>query len=81
MITSKISFLLGGAVIVETIFNWPGVGRLAWDAATAQDYPIILAITLMTAIIVRLTSLINDLVYMLNDPRALDEHYGSKGAM
>ena len=75
LITSKISFLLGGAVIVETVFNWPGVGRLAWDAATTQDYPIILAITLLTAIIVRLSSLINDFVYLVNDPRAMEENY------
>ncbi len=73
LITSKISYLLGGAVIVETIFNWPGIGRLAWDAATTQDYPIILAVTLLVAFVVQLGSLFNDFIYLINDPRALEE--------
>ena len=39
IIASKIPFILGGAVIVEQVFNWPGMGRMAWQAAQDRDYP------------------------------------------
>ena len=61
--------LLGGAVITETIFAWPGLGRLAVEAAIARDYPVIMGATLLVAGLVVLGNLITDLLYVVIDPR------------
>ena len=61
--------LLGGAVITETIFAWPGVGRLAVDAIFSRDYPLVQAIVAMLATLFVLINLVMDLVYTYLDPR------------
>src|SRR5688572_26880626 len=61
--------LLGGAVITETIFAWPGLGRLAVEAAITRDYPVIMGATLLVAGLVVLANLITDLLYVVIDPR------------
>jgi len=61
--------LIGGAAVTETIFSWPGMGRLAVEAALSRDYPLIMGITLFVALAVVLINLIVDLVYPLVDPR------------
>lgn len=61
--------LLSGAVIVETIFQWPGMGMLAINAVTARDYPVILGVILVTATMVLLSNLLADLLYAVADPR------------
>jgi peptide/nickel transport system permease protein len=61
--------LLGGAVITETVFAVPGVGRLMVDSIFARDYPVIQALTLCLAVLVSLTFLITDLLQMALDPR------------
>jgi peptide/nickel transport system permease protein len=61
--------LLGGAVIVETIFAWPGMGRLAINAISRRDYPIIMATVLVFSVVFVLTNLIVDILYTLIDPR------------
>lgn len=61
--------LLSGAVITETIFQWPGMGTLAVRAVTARDYPVILGVILVTATMVLLANLIADLLYAVADPR------------
>lgn len=61
--------LLGGTVIVETIFAWPGVGRLAINAISRRDYPIILGTTMFFATFYILINLIVDVLYVLIDPR------------
>lgn len=68
-LAAKIPFVLGGAVVVEQIFNWPGMGRLAWQAAQDRDYPLIMGITLMAALLVRLGSLIKQVVHIMVNPR------------
>ncbi|NNL41261.1 MAG: ABC transporter permease [Desulfobacterales bacterium] len=73
IIASKISFILGGAIVVEQVFNWPGMGRMAWQAAQDRDYPLIMGITLMAAIIVRLGSLVQRVVHIIVNPRASQE--------
>jgi peptide/nickel transport system permease protein len=73
IIASKIPFILGGAVVVEQVFNWPGMGRLAWQAAQDRDYPIIMGITILAAVIVRMGSLIQRVVYVMVNPRASNE--------
>jgi peptide/nickel transport system permease protein len=70
IIAAKIPFILGGAVVVEQVFNWPGMGRLAWQAAQDRDFPLIMGITLMAAIFVRLGSLLKQVVHIVVNPRA-----------
>lgn len=62
-------FLLGGATIIETIFAWPGMGRLTVDAVAARDYPIILATTTVAAVLTVLGNLAADIGYAAVDPR------------
>jgi peptide/nickel transport system permease protein len=61
--------LLGGAVVTETIFAWPGLGRLAVEAAVTRDYPVILGATLLVSTLVVLSNLITDVLYVVIDPR------------
>jgi peptide/nickel transport system permease protein len=61
--------LIGGSVLVETVFAWPGIGRLAFDALLARDYQVLLGVFLTTAILVVLFNLATDLVYLVIDPR------------
>jgi len=61
--------LLSGAVITETIFQWPGMGTLAVRAVTSRDYPVILGVILVTATMVLLANLLADLLYAVADPR------------
>lgn len=69
IVATKIPFILGGAVVVEQVFNWPGMGRMAWQAAQDRDFPLILGITLMAALFVRLGSLIERAVHIIVNPR------------
>ena len=62
-------FLLTGSVLVETVFSWPGMGRLAADAIFSRDYPVVTATTLIAATMVVLGSLAADVLYVLADPR------------
>lgn len=61
--------LVGGAVITETVFGWPGMGRLAADAAFQRDYPMIMGITMIVSVVVIASNLITDIAYSLIDPR------------
>lgn len=65
---AKIPFILGGAVIVEQIFNWPGMGRMAWQAAQDRDFSVIMGISLVAALFVRLGSLIQRLIFTAVNP-------------
>ncbi len=70
IIAAKMPFVLGGAIIVEQVFNWPGLGRVAWQAAQDRDYPVIMAIALLAAIVVRIGSFLHRAVYVAVNPRA-----------
>ena len=63
--------LLGGAVVTETIFAWPGIGKLAVEAVIARDFPIVQAVVLLTATAFVVVNLIVDLLYGLLDPRVI----------
>jgi len=65
----SIGFLLTGAVLTETVFNWPGLGRLAFDSIWTRDYPVLLGLFFIIAIMVILANLAADVVYALIDPR------------
>jgi peptide/nickel transport system permease protein len=61
--------LVGGSVIVETIFAWPGLGSLAYESILRKDYPIVMALTLLTGGFIMLLNLAMDVVYRIVDPR------------
>jgi peptide/nickel transport system permease protein len=61
--------LFAGALFVETIFSWPGMGRLFWDAARGRDYPVLLAVVMITAVLIISANILADLIYGLLDPR------------
>jgi len=61
--------LVGGSIIVETIFSWPGMGRLAYLAVGSRDYPVLLATTFLSAVLVVLGNLLADLACSFLDPR------------
>jgi peptide/nickel transport system permease protein len=61
--------LFGGALIIETMFNWPGLGILYIDAVDTRDYPLIMGMTLVSAALIVASNLITDLAYGLADPR------------
>jgi peptide/nickel transport system permease protein len=65
----SLPFLLGGAVIVETVFAWPGMGKLTVDAIFARDYPLIIACTLVSGVMVIAGNLLADILYAIVDPR------------
>lgn len=69
----QVGILLGGAVITETIFAWPGIGRILVNSVIARDYPMVQGIVLMLAITVILVNLAVDLIYGFLNPRI---HYG-----
>ena len=69
MIGIDIGIFMGGIVVVESVFGWPGIGQLAWQAIQRVDIPIIMGVTLVSAVAIVLGNLLADLVAPLIDPR------------
>jgi peptide/nickel transport system permease protein len=65
----QVGILLSGAILTETVFSWPGIGRWLVDAIYARDYPIVQGVTLMIALIFVVVNLTVDILYALVDPR------------
>lgn len=65
----NIAGLVCGSFVVETVFSWPGIGRLAMDAVNARDYPIIMGFTMFSCIILLLGNFLADILYAVADPR------------
>ena len=65
--------LIGGVVVVERVFNWPGMGSLAFDAVAARDYPVLQAVVTVLAAMIVAVNLLVDIVYGLVDPRVRTE--------
>jgi peptide/nickel transport system permease protein len=61
--------VMAGAILVETVFNWPGLGRLAYESVVRRDYPTILGVLLFSSIVVIVMNLLTDICYRLIDPR------------
>ena len=61
--------LVGGSILVETVFAWPGIGRLAFEALLARDYQVLMGVFLATSVMVVAFNLLTDLLYALVDPR------------
>jgi peptide/nickel transport system permease protein len=69
MIGLEFGFLLGGVVVVETVFSYPGIGRLVFNAINQRDIPVVQASVILLAVIFIFLNLIVDLVYARLDPR------------
>jgi peptide/nickel transport system permease protein len=65
----QISHLLAGAVLVETVFGWPGMGRLAYESILRRDVPLMLGILFFTALLVIVANILTDVIYRAVDPR------------
>lgn len=61
--------LFGGAIITETVFNWPGMGRLFFDSLGRNDYPVSMAVLLISAFLTVVATLVGDVLYIIVDPR------------
>ena len=68
VIGMQIPMLFGGAVIIEQVFSWPGLGLMTMSAITARDYPVIMGVCLLSAIVVLAANLLTDIMYALVDP-------------
>jgi peptide/nickel transport system permease protein len=62
-------YLIGGSVLIETVFAWPGIGRLAYEAVVGRDYTVLMGVFIVTSIMVVGFNILTDIVYTLIDPR------------
>jgi peptide/nickel transport system permease protein len=69
VVALDIATIFGGAVITETIFSWPGLGRLFFDSLSSRDYPVLMAMMVLSAAAVVFCNLVADILYGLLDPR------------
>lgn len=69
----SLSTLFSGALLTETVFSWPGMGRMVYDAIAGRDYPVIMGGFLVSAIMVVIGGFITDIIYMYLDPRVVAE--------
>ena len=69
IIALDLPHLLGGAVITEQIFQWPGMGMLTIRATNVRDYPMLMGVLLISAVMVLISSLVADVLYAVADPR------------
>lgn len=65
----RIAFILSGTIVVETVFAWPGMGRLFFDSIRSQDFQVVQAIVILLTVLVVLMNIITDLTYAVIDPR------------
>jgi peptide/nickel transport system permease protein len=65
----NLPFLFSGALVVEVIFQWPGMGQLAYTAATQRDYTVLMALVVVSSVLVIMGNLLADVLYGLLDPR------------
>jgi len=69
MVGMEIPALLSSALLTEIIFNWPGIGRLSFDAIQSRDYPLLMGVVLFLAVITLTINILSDILYALADPR------------
>jgi peptide/nickel transport system permease protein len=77
--TLNLAFAFGGATVIETVFSYPGVGRLVYEAVLNRDYPVLQAAFLMITILVIVANILTDLLYPLLDPRVRHAHATATG--
>jgi peptide/nickel transport system permease protein len=73
LIGLSVPFLVSGSVVVESVFSWPGMGRVLWLSAQARDVPLVLGVTIVGAVAVILGNLLADLLYAVVDPRVREQ--------
>ncbi|MCL5962414.1 MAG: ABC transporter permease [Chloroflexi bacterium] len=69
VVALDIPFIISGAIVVETIFSWPGMGRLFWEEAQRQDYPVLMGVLVLSSTLVIFSNLLADIAYGFLDPR------------
>jgi peptide/nickel transport system permease protein len=69
LVGMSVATLVGGSYVIETIFAWPGLGQYGFDAVLARDYPVIMGITMFSALFIIFGNLLADVAYILLDPR------------
>lgn len=68
VISMEIPGLFGGSIIIEQVFSWPGLGLLTMNAVLTRDYPVIMAVCLLSAVVVLVANLVTDILYAVVDP-------------
>jgi peptide/nickel transport system permease protein len=68
-LANSVAFVLSGAVVVEHVFAWPGMGRMAYDAARSKDYPIVMGVVVITSVLLLVSYILRDVAYGVVDPR------------
>jgi peptide/nickel transport system permease protein len=69
VVAAQVGYLVGGLVVIETLFSYPGLGKLVYDSARGHDVPVLEATVLLVAVVYMLANLVADLLYALLDPR------------
>ncbi|WP_127530314.1 ABC transporter permease [Paenibacillus kobensis] len=69
VVGAEIPLLLGGSIVIEQVFQWPGIGQLTMEAILSRDYPVLMGLNLIAACVVLLTNLFTDVLYAAADPR------------
>jgi peptide/nickel transport system permease protein len=69
VVAFRMPYLISGAIVIETVFQWPGLGLLTLNAANQKDYPLVLALALAVTIVVVVSSFVADVAYSIVDPR------------
>jgi peptide/nickel transport system permease protein len=75
---NQVGMVVGGSIIIETIFNIPGMGSLMLSAINQRDYPVIMGVTLVTSVFVCICNLVVDIVYSLVDPQIRSQFVSGK---
>lgn len=73
LLNNRIAYLFGATIIIEQIFNWPGIGRLLWQATQSRDLPLLLSAILITVVVIRIAQFMAKVCYILINPRASHE--------
>jgi peptide/nickel transport system permease protein len=66
---TQLAVLLSGAVVIEQVFSWPGMGRMTYEAARSKDYPIVMAVVVLTSVMLLVSYILRDIAYGFVDPR------------
>jgi len=74
----SLPWLIGGSVVVESVFSWPGMGRLLWKAILAQDLPIVQGVVFIIAVLTVLSNTVGDIACAWLDPRIREEYSGGR---
>jgi len=73
VISVNFAFQLTGAMIIETVFSWPGLGRMMFESVFRRDYPVLMGLLIVMSVGVVIINLITDLIYAYLDPRVVYE--------